>query len=220
MSSCLSAAHRRSFYTLAWLGAALIGVTIGPGCSHPSAQRRPQLPTPEARSAPANDAAASGLALGRVVSVGPTGLQLPVLLHAVSPEDRSFAVAAARALRLVYEEDIDDASQLEALLHRLQNTQTPLDSRVAEAFTPALQRGIARANRLQACAPGLRALKDAYRAVYIEAGTQTLRRLDSQACLLALQLMQPVAQHDPTWVITIEPMGPKTIADLLAPCRP
>lgn len=189
------------------------------GCGHSAPSAHGAQAAPGTGAATQGAALRSPLQLGQVVAVGPSGLALPVLLRPVSPEGRRFTVAAARALRLIYEEDVDDASQLVALLHRLDDPNTPVDPLVAEAYRPVLEAGLGRAGRLTACAPGLRALKDAYRNVYIEDGTQALRRLDTAACTLAQQLLQPVLQAEPTWIVTIEPLGPKPIAELLAPCR-
>lgn len=200
---------------------ALLSIQQGCALGHSrSAASKPTTASPEA-STPAPES--QGLRAGKVVSMGPTGLALPIFLRPLSDDARRFSVAAARALRMVYEEDNDDPSPLLALVHRLAASPDAASTKDSDtwvqAWQPVLQAGLERAQLLQSCARGLRALREAYADVYLEDGTSALRRLHGPSCRTAAQALQEVARTESNLMLTVEPMGPRPLKELLAPCK-
>ncbi len=207
---------------------ALTAVVMLQGCGH----RRALDPAQKSAQEPAKartQGASVGLAAGKVLAMGPSGLVLPVFLGRINDDQRRFSVAASRALRMVYEEDSDDASQLLALVARLNGpesspaaddpTRGQQHSTWLAAWEPILQEGIQRALTLQEYAPGVRALKQAYAEVFIEDGTGVLRKLSMPQCHVAQQALQPLNETSPDFTLTVEPMGPRRLHTLLEPCN-
>ena len=138
------------------------------------------------------------------------------MLGPQSTAERQFAVAAGRALRQIYDEDHDDGALLAALLPRL---EAPEMAAIAACWAPLLEGGRLRAEALAAIAPGLRALRRAYANVYYDEMAQAWRQLDAAACQQGVDALTDYADAHPSFVVTIEPMGPLTLAKLLATCH-
>jgi hypothetical protein len=196
---------------------ALMGPALAlPSCGHGhrgaalSAATRPSTDPQNA------DPSASNLAAGQLITMSPTGLRLPVFLGRVGTPERQFAVAAARALRLIYDDDSDDASLLLALTERLEALPSVQAQR---AWRPIVQAGIARANTLAEHGPGIRALKEAYAQVTLDERTGAVHKLGAPACRVAVQHLDALSHTAPDFMLTVEPLGPRSLATLLAPCR-
>ena len=198
------------------LAVALMGPAL-PGCGHgPRGAGAPHAAAGLPSEPPAADPSASGLAAGQLITMSPTGLRLPVFLGRVGTPERQFAVAAARALRLIYDDDSDDASLLLALMQRLE----ALPSAQAQgAWRPILEAGIARANTLADHGPGIRALKAAYAQVTLDERTGAVQRLGDAACRVAVQQLDALGRQMPGFMLTVEPLGPRPLKALLGPCK-
>lgn len=183
-----------------------------------AASQAPQtrIAATKATGTPAVDPAS--LESGVLLRESSSGLKLPVWLRPQTLEERQFGVAAGRALRLVYDEDHDDASMLLALADRL-DTQAAL-AQVREIWGPILGLGIARAHVLEHYAPGLRALRQAYEEVYIDTASGALKKLSGRFCRTAVSELSLLTEAYPQLVITVEPLGPALLTQHLAPCRP
>lgn len=201
-----------------FLTAAALASTCGLGafaCSH-SALQPVGTASQKARAQTNDGGAAWSPGRGQVVSMSPSGLALPVFLAPQTQEERRFAVAAGRALRLVYDDDSDDGAQLQALIHRLASLP---NQQVQAAWQPLLQAGLVRVQKLADHAPGLRALRQALADVYIDDTTAAVKRVDAQSCAQALRSLAELHRCEPQLMLTIEPLGPKSLDALLALCR-
>lgn len=204
----------RSGYVASILAAHAFGAAACASAAPPSLSSA--APAPVASLVAVPPGTPHGLATGALAQMGPTGLALPLVLGPQSGDERQFAVAAARALRQIYEEDHDDAALLQALLPRL---QAPELQAQASLWRPLLTAGLARAETLQSIAPGLRALRRAYANVYFDEIAQAYRGLDLVACAQSNAALTEFAQAHPEFAVTIEPVGPWPVRKLLDTCR-
>lgn len=148
-----------------------------------------------------------------------TNLQLPEPWAGVSVAERQFYAAATRAVRHVYEDDVDDSSQLLALRQRLMG-----DVKLAGArpvWATVLETSLGRAQTLRALGPTLRALRQALANTWRDEVAKSYRDIDAASCRMAGAQMPSTT--DAAWpltetVVTIEPLGAYPLGVLLTFC--
>lgn len=156
------------------------------------------------------------------IALSPTNLQLPEPAQGASVREVQFYAAATRAVRHVYEDDIDDPSQALALTQRLQRDPNLGDAK--RLWQPILQATLRRADSLRSFGPMLRALRQAIANTWRDEASHTYRDVDMASCRIAKAQMpgSNTIEGAHSWrdtVVTIEPLGAYPIDTLLRFCE-